>query len=306
MALIVIVPLFIKPKQTVNITDPRQLADQDSQFLEIQQIRVHYKRMGTGKPELILIHGFGSNLCTWQKVMQDLSEKMTVIAYDWIGFGLTTRPVKGSWSIDNPYSTRGQTDLLIGLMDLLGIDKAILVGHSAGAIIATQAALQHRDRFAGLIIVDPMLKGLRIPTVARILMNSRWMDGIGPLIVRQLALSGSRIIRSAWHDPSQIPPETFASYSKPLQICGWDYGLWEYIKAEKSNILAKVGQFKLPVMIITGSDDRIVPSRNSVELYRWIPGAEIEIISDSGHVPQEEQPSHFTRVVSAFISKIRR
>lgn len=306
LAMIIIVPFVMKPNPAGTITDPRLLGDKDSQFLEIHGIRIHYQMRGSGAPALVLIHGFGSNLWTWQNISPIIGERMTVLAYDCIGFGLSSRPLKGSWKCVNPYSTLGQMDLLIALLDSLKIDKAVLVGHSAGAIIAAEAALAYREKFIGLILVDPMLKGKQFSPLLRRIIDSRWMNGLGPLIVRSIASSGNQAIQSAWHDPSRIPPETFASYRMPLQIKGWDLGLWEYVKTEKTNVLAKVSQFKLPVMIISGSDDRIVPTRNSIELYRWIPGAEVKVIPNSGHVPQEEQPEQFAHIVSAFISKIMR
>ncbi len=136
------------------------------------------------------------------------------------------------------------------------------------------------------------------------LMRTPQMDRIGPFLSRQIVLRGDNALRKAWHDPSLITSEILDGYHKPLKMSGWDYGLWEFSKAEKVNVLAKAGQFKLPVLIITGSDDRIVPTRSSIELYRWIPGAEMAVIDNAGHIPQEEKPAEFISVVQAFIRKI--
>ena len=84
------------------------LGDLDSQFIDLNGVTLHYKKVGNGEPTLILLHGFGSSLFTWNKVLYPLSTNATVIAYDWIGFGLTTRPMPGTWVGENPYSTSGQ------------------------------------------------------------------------------------------------------------------------------------------------------------------------------------------------------
>jgi pimeloyl-ACP methyl ester carboxylesterase len=299
-------PIFIKLSPAGKIKDPRSIGDVDSQFIDLNGVTLHYKKVGNGEPTLILLHGFGSNLFTWQKVLHPLSTIATVVVYDWIGFGLTTRPLPGTWAGDNPYSTSGQVKALIGLMDALGIAKAILIGNSAGALIASETYFRHPERVTGLILVDPALKGQSYSPVIRWLMCTPQMDRIGPLLSRQILSRGDDFIRTAWHDPSSINKDIMNAYHKPLQMYGWDMGLWEFTKADKVNVLAKAGQFKLPVMIITGSDDRIIPTKNSIELYRWIPGAELTVIELAGHVPQEEQPEEFINAVTSFVGKITR
>jgi pimeloyl-ACP methyl ester carboxylesterase len=304
--IILIVPLFIQPTSAGKIKDPRILGDVDSQFIDLDGVTLHYKMVGNSEPTLILLHGFGSSLFTWNNVLYPLTTKATVIAYDWIGFGLTTRPLPGTWVGENPYSTSGQVKALIDFMDALGIEKAILIGNSAGALIASETYFQHPERVTGLILVDPALKGQSISPIIRWLMNTPQMDRIGPLLSRQILSRGDDFIRTAWHDPSSINMDIMNGYHKPLQMYGWDIGLWEFTKADKVNVLAKAGQFKIPVLIITGSDDRIIPTKNSIELYRWIPGAELTVIEGAGHVPQEEKPEEFINAVTSFVRKITR
>lgn len=299
-----LIPFLMKPLPGGEVTDPRELADTCSQFIDLNGITVHYKKFGTGKPVLILLHGIGSNLFSWEKIIPVLSEQFTIIAYDWVGFGLTTRPKPGTWTTDNPYGTSGQVNTLIGLMDALAVEKAVLVGHSFGGSIAGETALLHPDRVTGLILVDPALKIKRRSILMKLLTRTPKLDWFGHYLSRQIVFHGTKILRKAWHDPALITPEVLDGYFKPVKMSGWDHGLWEFSKAEKVNVLAKSGQFKLPVMIITGSDDRIVTTRSSIELYRWIPGAEMAVIANAGHNPQEERPLEFVSIVQAFIGKI--
>ena len=152
--------------------------------------------------------------------------------------------------------------------------------------------------------MDPALKVKRRSILIKLLTQTPKMDWFGRYLSRLVVLQGDKVLRKAWHDPSLISSEILEGYHKPLKMAGWEYGLWEFFKAEKINVLAKAGQFKLPVLIITGSDDRIVPTRSSIELYRWIPGAEMAVMDNAGHNPQEERPSEFISVVQAFIGKI--
>ena len=71
--MIIIVPLFIKPTPAGKIKDPHKIGDVDSQFIDLNGVTLHYKKVGNGEPTLILLHGFGSSLFTWNKVLYPLS-----------------------------------------------------------------------------------------------------------------------------------------------------------------------------------------------------------------------------------------
>lgn len=80
---------------------------------------------GSGEPVYVLLHGFAASLYSWLNVMPELARQGTVIAFDRPAFGLTERPLK--WDGQNPYSSEFAADLTIGLVDRLGVRKAILV-----------------------------------------------------------------------------------------------------------------------------------------------------------------------------------
>ena len=130
------------------------LVDEDSRFIEVNGIDVHYKQYGSGEPVMILLHGFGASTFSWREVMKPLSEYGTVIAFDRPAFGLTERPMPGEWEGESPYTLNSQINLLIGLMDRLNVEKAVLIGNSAGGTVAAAAALAHPQRVAALVLVD--------------------------------------------------------------------------------------------------------------------------------------------------------
>ena len=136
--LIVAIGPFLVPIRPLKGTlPPERLADSDSKFVDVNGLRVHYKEAGQGEPALILEHGFAASLFSWREVLGPLAQKRRVVAFDRPAFGLTERPME--WEGPNPYSVETQADLTIGLMDALGIQKAILVGNSAGGTVATLA-----------------------------------------------------------------------------------------------------------------------------------------------------------------------
>ncbi len=112
-----------------NTLPVQSLADADSEFIEINEISVHYKRMGSGEPVFILMHSFGASTFSWREVMAPLSAYGTVIAYDRPAFGLTERPLE--WEGENPYTQESNIARLLELMDAMDIQEAILVGNSS-------------------------------------------------------------------------------------------------------------------------------------------------------------------------------
>lgn len=303
---IVLVGPFLVPVPPAESTRPvSELADPDSKFVEINNLNIHYKVMGQGEPVFVLLHGFGASLYSWHAVMEPLSQIGTVIAYDRPAFGLTERPM--TWSGANPYGSQDNVDLLLGLLDHFNITKAILIGNSAGGTISMQFALQHPERVQALILVDPAVyEGGGGPSWLRFLYKTPQMQHLGPLVVRSIQSRGLEIIKMAWHDPSRITQETIDGYTRPLHAENWDRALWYFtLASEDSGLINHLKDFNFQILVITGDDDRIVPTANSISLARELPNAQLAVIQEAGHVPQEEQPAAFLQAVMEFLSTLR-
>lgn len=301
--LALIVPFLIPVPPLENTVSAESLAEADSKFIEVNGIRVHYKQLGEGEKTFILLHGFGASVFSWREVMEPLSQFGTVIAYDRPAFGLTERPME--WKGENPYSQDTQVELVIGVMDALGVEKATLVGNSAGGTVSMLAALKYPERIESLILVDPAVyAGGGAPAWIRPLLETPQFDHIGPLFARQLQAQGTEFLKTAWHDPSKITTEIFEGYQKPLQVENWDRALWFLtVSSNESGLANKVKDFNLPILVITGDDDRIVPTEQSLRLADELPNAELAVIAQCGHVPHEECPGEFMQAVQDFLGK---
>ncbi|GAB2275696.1 hypothetical protein Dimus_010450 [Dionaea muscipula] len=170
-----------------ELLDPKHLADPDSCFCEFNGIDIHYKvceaeleapsslqehSFSPLGPErkmidlsMILLHGFGASVFSWNKVMKPLACIIgsKVLAFDRPAFGLTSRvsyqgQINGSDAkSSNPYSTLFSVLTTLYFVDLLGSDKAVIVGHSAGAVTAVRSYFEAPDRVAALILVAPAI-----------------------------------------------------------------------------------------------------------------------------------------------------
>ena len=296
-------PFLVPVPPLEGLKTVAELTDPDSQFVEVNGLTVHYKELGQGSPTFILLHGFGASTFSWREVMQPLSQYGRVIAYDRPAFGLTERPMPGEWSGESPYSPEAQTKLVIGLMDALGVESAILVGNSAGGTISASVALTHPQRVQALVLVDAAIyAGGGAPAWSRPLLGTPQMRHVGPLIARQIQAQGRTFLETAWHDPSRITPEIFAGYEKSLQVENWDRALWELTAASHSSALEnRLDELTLPVLVLAGDDDRIVPTEQSVRLADELPSAELVVLAGCGHLPQEECSQSFMDALIAFI-----
>ena len=306
LALIVLIGPFLIPVPPLDNTVPvEQLVDADSKFDNVNGINIHYKTYGQGEPTFILLHGFGASVFSWHEVVEPLAQYGTVIAYDRPAFGLTERPLE--WEGESPYGPQAQVDIVIGLMDELGVEKAILVGNSAGGTVSMQVALQHPERVEALILVDAAVyAGGGAPSWSRPILKTPQMNHVGPLIARQLQAQGVEFIKTAWHDPSKITQDIFDGYQKPLQIANWDKALWQLtVASEESGLVERLAEITMPTLVITGDDDRIVPTEQSLRLADELPNAELKVIAQSGHLPHEEKPVEFMQAVTEFLSTLK-
>ncbi len=302
LTIVLVGPFLIPIRPVGGSATPQELADEDSLFIDVDGLTIHYKSMGSGDPTMILLHGFGASLFSWREVMGLMTEIGTVIAYDRPAFGLTERPMRGEWSGESPYSPGAQVDLLIGLMDALEIERAILVGNSAGGTVAALTALAHPERVEALVLVDPAIYTGGSPGWTRWIFQTPQMRRVGPLFVRNLMARGDELIASAWYDPAKVTPEVIEGYRKPMALANWDKALWELTIASYAlGLEQRLGELTLPVLVATGDSDRFVPTEDSIRLASELPHAELVVFPQCGHVPQEECPDAFLVAVLAYL-----
>jgi len=303
-------PLLISVRPLSGLMLPAQLADPDSRFMDLNGLKTHYITAGGGEPLILLMHGFSASTFSWREVLKPLAALGTVVAYDRPGFGLTERPLGDAlknWPGANPYGPDAQADQVAALIEALGFERAILVGNSAGGTIAMHAYLRHPERVQGIVFVDPAIyRGGGAQGWLRPLLGIRPLGRLGQLISRSLAAQGDRLIKLAWHDPAKVTPEVLAGYRKPLQVENWDRALWEFTLAGRDLKLGeRIKDVKVPTLVITGDDDRIVPTADSIHLASELPNAELVVIPNCGHLPQEECPGPFLEATTRFMTQQR-
>ena len=303
-----IVPFLIPVPALENVYTPVQLADADSQFALIEGMQIHYKQFGLGSQNLILLHGFLANTFTWHNVTLPLAETNRVVVFDRPAFGLSARPL--DWQDRSPYSPETQADIVIGLMDQLGMESAVLIGNSAGGTVAAFTALRYPERIDALVLVDAAIyTGGGSPEWIKPLLRLPQARRLGPLFVRtffERQAQSEGLLELAWHDPSRIPAGSLAGYAVTFQVQDWDKALWAFTLSSRDLKLGdRLDELTLPVLVVTGDDDRIVPTEESIRLAGELPDAQLVVFPACGHTPQEECPQDFLRAVEGFLETVQ-
>jgi pimeloyl-ACP methyl ester carboxylesterase len=308
-SLVVLGPLFIPIAPLKDTLPEAQLADEDSRFVEVKQLSIHYKtsQLIPAVPNLafVFFHGYGSSLATWREVMEPLAELRRVIAFDRPAFGLSERPLPGDWQGLNPYSPKAQLELSLALLDELDIDKAVLLAHSTAAPLALQLALEQPGRVQGLVLVAPSLDERGGPAAwLRPLIYTPQFNRLGPLFMRQMIEEpGLNVLRAAWSKPESMPEVALEAYLKPFKADDWDRALWEYTKANPGQPFGMtLSQITIPTLVISGAEDRIVPVSLAERANTELVNGSLAVFEACGHIPQEECPVPFIEVVSNWLA----
>jgi pimeloyl-ACP methyl ester carboxylesterase len=262
---------------------------------------VSYTEVGTG-PVLLLIHGMAGNRENWQAVIEPLALSHTVVAPDLPGHGKSA-PGPGDYSLGA--LATGLRDLLLAL----GHNRATLVGHSLGGGIAMQLAHQFPELTERLVLVSSgglgpevsgLLRAAALPG-ANLFIAATAKPGrhVGAALTRGLRTVGLRptadVAEVARGYGSLADGERRAAFLSTLRSVINPSG--QVVDAGDRLYLAA----GVPVLIVWGSSDPIIPVRHGERAHEAIPGSQLEIFDGVGHLPQLESPGRFVAVLERFL-----
>ncbi len=259
--------------------------------------------VGGEGPVLLLIHGMAGTCENWRDVIEPLARRHTVIAPDLPGHGLSAGG-PGDYSLGNLAS--GLRDLLL----VLGHERATIVGHSLGGGIAMQFSYQFPEMVERLVLVSSGGLGLEVSPVLRaaalpgadlfIAATATTGQKLGGAIGRGLAKVG---IKPA-ADVAEVA-RGYGSLAEPDRRKAFLATLRSVVGTEGQRVSA-TDRFYLaeavPVLIVWGARDPIIPVGHGEDAHRALPGSKLEIFDGVGHLPQVEQPARFIAVLEDFIA----
>jgi pimeloyl-ACP methyl ester carboxylesterase len=267
--------------------------------VELPGATVNYAEIGEGDP-VVFVHGITSSWQAWLENLPHFGRTHRAIALDLPGFGASPMP---SWPIDMPAYGR----LLHYFCKKLGLDRGVtLVGNSMGGLVAAEAVLSDPNRFDRLVLVsaagfiNTWLPHQRGKATSRAWNTFGRSFGAAACFVVSHRRARYAMFRFAIRYPSRLSKELlWEQMASGLPCPGFADALDAVIEYDARDRLEEI---QIPVMIVWGTDDWVIPSVAAHSYQRRIPHSRLEIFERTGHVPQMERPARFNALLDDFLA----
>lgn len=281
---ILVIAFFALKKADIPLTDLKaKYANAESKFIQIDSINVHYRIEGEGKP-VVLIHGTGACLQSWDVWTDTLKKYYKVVRLDMPGFGLTGPRA------DKDYSIKKYVAFLDEFLKAEGIDSFALAGNSLGGEIAWNYAAAFPAKVTHLVLVDPAgfyLDKNQNPFSVFALAKHKWLaDIMGKLDTRILV---KRTLNDVYEDDSKITPERIDMYHDMSLRAGNRQAFTDRVQLIGKEKLADINSIKSKTLLMWGKEDKLI-NISLADHFKAIPGIENIVYEKVGHSPQEEIP----------------
>ena len=256
--------------------------DQESKFLNVKGMDVHYKIEGMGMP-LLLLHGTGSSLHTWDQWTKALVDSFQVIRVDLPAYGLTgPRP-------DRDYKTSSYISFLDEFMSRVGIDSFHIAGNSFGGGLAFVYAGMHPDKVGKLVLIDASgipSKGER-PIVFKLASNP-----IMSMVLQKVTPKSfiKKNLLEVYENDAQVTEELVTRYHDFAIREGNRQAFVDRVKTHSKDYSGLLKKLEEPTLIMWGEKDEWIPFEIAHEMDRLIPNSRIVSYPNVGHLPMEEFP----------------
>lgn len=266
-----------------------------TRFAAVHSRIIHHRLEGqfttamiTGMP-LVFINSLGSDLRIWDGVIPHFAENFPLIRYDKRGHGLSDCP-------PGPYTLRDYTTDLAGLLTVLEVPSAILIGVSIGGMIALDFAHQYPNRVHALVLCNT---GARIGTAdtwteRSTIVRQEGLEPLAPMILgRWFSRSFSTVqpaaYRGYYHMLTRTPTEGYAATCEALR---------------DADLRAVVKDIHAPTLVLCGDEDMATPPALGQELAAALPNAHFQLIYQAGHLPSIEQPQAVAVAMKQFFKEL--
>ncbi len=259
----------------------------------INNTHIAYSDHGIGQP-LLFLHAFPLNRSMWDgeltALLREPGNRFRLVSLDWRGFGES--------DITNEISTMELlADDVAGLMDVLGIQQAILCGLSMGGYVAFAFLRKYPQRVAGLILADTR-PGADTPeaqtnreNVARIA-ETQGTEAIADLQLQRLISEYTR----QHHPEVEIRIRQMINAATPQGIAAASRGMAQ--RQDSTELLAGI---TCPTLVVVGEQDILTPPDEAQDYASKIPGVQFVVIPQVGHLSNLEQPEVFLSTISGFL-----
>ncbi|EAQ27774.1 Alpha/beta hydrolase fold protein [Erythrobacter sp. NAP1] len=272
-----------------------------SSFVRIGSANWHVQRMGdAGTPRILLLHGTGASVHSWRGIMPALANDFEVLACDLPRHAFT------HGHLPDDTSLLRMARAIRRLLDNTAFEPDMIVGHSAGAALALQIALDHGFRgpiigFNSALRPFPGLAAQVFPAIAKVL----FVNPFVPRIFSAAASFGGEADRFLYKSTnSRIDAEGLACYSALLKNPRHTKGaLAMMANWDLPTLRTRMDEVVNPVLLVHSTDDAAIPLDWAKEAHSWLPTSRLEVLKGLGHLAHEEVPEHAVRLIRAFAAE---
>jgi pimeloyl-ACP methyl ester carboxylesterase len=270
-------------------------AQAPSEFIHVAGLRLHVRDSGPKMAKtIVLLHGFGASLHTWDAWARELDVNYRVIRFDLPGAGLTGADPSGNYS-----DARG-VQILATLLDELDVAQAVVVGHSMGGRLAWRLAAEQPHRVSQLVLIAP--DGFASPGF-----EYGKAPEVGPMVKAMQYVLPKAVLRMslapAYADASKLNDATVNRYHDlmlaPQVRSALIARMQQLVLQEPTPWLAKISA---PTLLLWGDKDAMIPLANAQDYLRAVPHSKLVTLPGVGHLPHEEAPAASLPALLSFLA----
>lgn len=267
--------------------------------------RVAFYWRGSG-PAVVLIHGLPTSCYLWRDVVAALQRNYQLVAPDLLGLGDTFGPM------DVDHSLQGQAALVEGLLQRLGIEEVVLVGHDIGGAVAQILAMELPRRVRGLVLVASAAYDNWPVSVIRGFQRlaahpMAWRVALRAGIMRKVGLAEQGFRRGV-HYPGSLGDEDIDEYLRPGRL---SRSSREHLRRlllaldnrETLQLSYRLGEIQCPALVVWGAEDAFLSPLWGRRLQSDLRRASLHILPDCGHFVPEERAGELAGLVDAFATR---
>ncbi len=269
-----------------------------SSFTKVMQMNVHYRDEGIkiDSIPLVLLHGTGASLHTWEHCVSALKNSFRIITLDLPAYGLTGQ------NPERIYSQEFYVEFINEFLKSIQVDQCIIGGNSLGGAIAWNYAHQYPEKVKKLILIDaagyPMVSESKpiAFTLAQIPVLKHMLNYLTPKFLAK------KSVTNVYEDPTKVTDTLVNRYYELFLREGNRQAFVDRMNFSKyPDYFEKIRAIQTPTLILWGENDKLIPVANAYKFQNDLANDTLVILKKTGHVPMEEAPEQTVEVIRNFL-----